>query len=326
MQQFQVKEKFLTVQKELGSGAFGVVYQVIDQASMEVFALKEVRCENKSALRLALQEAKTLRKLVNHENIVAIHRVDTLRDNYGTIHFLMLNELCSSGNLNARLKLRSSDELNLKWMSQTADALNYLHNLNIVHRDLKPENVLLTGTEDIKLADFGMAREYIALKSADCENGWFKVYMNTFVGTPYWMAPEVFSGHYTEKADVFSLGIIFFAILERNYVEINTERFYGAFVSLSGGEKVGLGCAMLRDPNAKVEFTPTSQGSTTPRRVTLDALLYNAEDRPSAGQVYQQLKILLGGFTLGLRVTGCHGNIAVVQPKIEPNILSGWCC
>jgi len=82
--------------------------------------------------------------------------------------------------------------------------------------------VLLTNKDDVKIADFGLAREYIALKCADPENEWLtyykQYYMNTFAGTPHWIAPEVFRGHYTQKADVFSLGVIFFAILERDYV------------------------------------------------------------------------------------------------------------
>ena len=49
-------------------------------------------------------------------------------------------------------------------MSKLAAGLSYLHSVNVIHRDLKPENVLLTATDDAKLADFGLAREFIALK------------------------------------------------------------------------------------------------------------------------------------------------------------------
>lgn len=72
--------------------------------------------------------------------------------------------------------------MNVKWMSQIADALRYLHRKGIVHRDLKPDIVLLTNTEDAKLADFGLAREYVALKTlkrADLANAY---YMGTFSG------------------------------------------------------------------------------------------------------------------------------------------------
>ena len=119
---------------------------------------------------------------------------------------------------------------NLKWMLQMASALAYLHWQNMVHRDLKPENVLLTANGNIKLADFGLARKYIAFEpnNAGLVN---RCYMQTFAGTPQWMAPEVFDGHYTEASDVFSLGVIFYAIVERGSILMpNGRRTYGAFV------------------------------------------------------------------------------------------------
>ena len=96
------------------------------------------------------------------------------------------------------------------------------------HRDLKPDNVLLTATENVKLADLSLAREYIALKRTDArrqDSSWMasyaQYYMTSGVGTMHWMAPEFFRSRYTEKADVFPLGAIFYAILERDFVMIH---------------------------------------------------------------------------------------------------------
>ena len=294
MEQFQVGERLFKTQKKLGEGAFGVVYQVKDQASPEVFALKDIRCEKESALNNAVSEAKNLFKVVRHKNIITIHGVDAYREKAGSRHFLILTELCVGGSLNERLTQPSSDQMNIKWMSQIADALSYLHSKDIVHRDLKPENVLLTGQQDVKVADFGLAREYIALKRADPVNEWLtfyqQYYMDTFAGSPPWMAPEVFHGHYTEKADVFSLGVIFFAILERDYATFQGYRYYGAFVQLEWEEKVGLGPAMTENKYAEVEFLLATQGSTSQRRVTLAALSYDANDRPTAKAVYERIQ------------------------------------
>ena len=88
------------------------------------------------------------------------------------------------------------------------DALNgleYLHSLGKIHRDVKAGNILLTENGTVKLADFGSA----SMNSP----------ANSFVGTPYWMAPEVIlameEGHYDGKVDVWSLGITCIELAER---------------------------------------------------------------------------------------------------------------
>ena len=317
MQEFQVGKRRLTVQKTLGQGAFGVVYQVKDKAISEAFALKDIRCENNESLNNAVSEAESLLKVVSHKNILTILGVDTFSDEFGLSHFLISTELCSGGSLNERLTRQSSDEMNLKWMSQISDALSYLHMKGMVHRDLKPENVLLADKEDVKLADYGLIREYIALKRANPVNEWLtfykQYYMNTLTGTPSWIAPEVFNSHYTEKADVFSLGVIFFAILERDYVIFEGKRFYGAFVSLDQEGKVGLGYAMSKNQNTKVTFSPESQGSSFERRATLDALSYSPKDRPSAEEVHK-------------RIQSAQGSLRLKQKRSTPKEASGWCC
>ena len=128
-----------------------------------------------------------------------------------------------------KLKSMKLKSMKLKLMRQIASALAYLHSRGLVHRDLKPENVLLTSNGDIKLADFGLARKYSPLEPnyAGLVN---QCYMQTVAGTPHYMAPEVFRGHYTEKSDVFSLGVLFFEIVERSIPVANGKIINGAFV------------------------------------------------------------------------------------------------
>ena len=295
----QVGNKIVTIQQRLGNGAFGVVYKVQDVASQNVYALKDILCLNNSALNNALREAQTLQK-ISHENVIAIIGTDHFVDLQG-LHMLLLTEYCSGGSLNDRLARPSTEQENLKWMRQTAAAVAYLHLCQVVHRDLKADNVLLTATEDVKLGDFGLAREYIALKRIQVQQddgSWItnytQYYMQSGTGPIHWVAPEFFRYHYTEKADVFSLGTLFFAILERDFIIIGGKVIYGAFISIPGGGKVGLGRAMAEfNPNITIQFSSFTQASIDLQMLVLQALKYDKNDRPSAQQVYNQLMIII---------------------------------
>ena len=194
----QIQDKLLKFQEKLGEGAFGIVYKVTDERTSYDYALKDVLCLNPVQIATAIREVETL-KQISHENVIAVKGV-SLSDSQG-LHMLILTEYCAGGNLNDRLSRPSDDLMNFKWMRQAAAALAFLHSRGVVHRDLTPHNVLLTATEDIKLADFGLAREYVALKQTGArrEEGlwttsYLQYYMNSVVGTPNWVAPEVFSG------------------------------------------------------------------------------------------------------------------------------------
>ena len=286
----------LQIQQRLGNGAFGVVYKVIDETSSIVYALKDVMCLNDSDMPNVIREVQTMNR-ISHENVISVIAAEQFRDAHGSLHMLILTEYCVGGTLNERLRHRSSEEINLKWIRQMAAALAFLHSRRVVHRDLKADNVLLTATEDVKLADFGLAREYIALKRFDAfrdDGSWMscytQYYMNSGVGPIHWVAPEFFSGRYTEKADVFSLGTLFFAILERDFVMINGKPMYGAFKRIPGKGEVGIGDAMANyDPNITIQFSPRAQGSGALQRIAIDAMQYNKSDRPSAEEIHKRI-------------------------------------
>ena len=291
----------LEIQNKLGSGAFGVVFKARDLLASETvfYALKDVVCSNSASIGKAISEVETLRR-VKHDFIVKIIAADQYEDSRGGFHVLILTEYCSGGNLNDRLSQPSSEEKTLKWLSQIASALSYLHSLQIVHRDVKPDNVMLTDStrEDLKLGDFGLAREFLALKRVETLStsncGLAQYYMQSGTSPAHWMAPEVFTCHYTEKADIFSLGVLFNAILVRDFAySANERRWYGAFVKVSGGVKLGLGYAMaILGPAAMTEFVHDHKLSEENgfRGLIIDTLNYVPQERPRAEEIYYRIE------------------------------------
>jgi len=285
----------LTIIKELGRGAYGQVVLVEDERGRK-FAVKKVLSENRETYYTIAQELGTLIDL-DHENIVNLYSIDFI-DN--TCMFLM--EFCKGGTLNGRLENDVAKNIQLRWIKQLADALSYLHMNHIVHRDLKPENVLLKDEKTLKLADFGIARKFYGLaKGIDPQQMDPKEYlseyvgeerrMGTFAGTPYWVAPEVFDHDYDEKADVFSLGVIFYAITTRSWFMYDDKKYFGAFVE-QHGRRIGVGLAMS---NSGKQIFPDFQppdGDKCPQEIksVIERMLcFDAKHRLSAEACVQEL-------------------------------------
>ena len=285
----------LVVVQKLGKGSFGDVYKVEDQRG-KAFALKKISCRIPS---FNDKQAKLIQDLIGneiysmlklkHPNIVQMYSYD-----FEGISALLVIEYCPGGDLNTRLRKSVNTKQKFEWMSQLLKAMAYLHNNNFVHRDLKPENVLLGDKGQVKLADFGISRAFLTRDLDDDEqhlSEYEEKFMDKYAGTMYWIAPEVFDRKYTEKADIFSLGVIFYAILTRKYLTYQGESYYGAFVKHHGKE-VGLGLAMHRTEKTHLPTFDGLKGEAEKLVVKMvtDMLCFRQEERISLERAQKLLE------------------------------------
>lgn len=82
-------------------------------------------------------------------------------------------------------------------------AINHCHSVRVVHRDIKPENIMYGRDGEVKLIDFGLAK-----RLHDSTTN-----LHTKAGTPHYMAPEVLSGSYNEKCDIWALGVLMYVLV-----------------------------------------------------------------------------------------------------------------
>ena len=124
-------------------------------------------------------------------------------------YYYIVSEFISNGELFDEIMRRKylNEEDGAYVIKQLLSAITYCHAKGIVHRDLKPENILIDSISEskkinIKVIDFGTAMFF----SPDIK-------LQETLGTPYYVAPEVLLGTYTEKCDIWSIGVILFVLL-----------------------------------------------------------------------------------------------------------------
>uniref|UniRef100_A0A8C1U5K6 non-specific serine/threonine protein kinase n=1 Tax=Cyprinus carpio TaxID=7962 RepID=A0A8C1U5K6_CYPCA len=197
-------EKLFSDLREIGHGSFGAVYFAHDVRSNEVVAIKKMSFSGKQSNEKwqdIIKEVKFLQKL-RHPNTIE-YKGCYLREH--TAWLVMEYCLGSASDL-LEVHKKPLQEVEIAAITHGAlQGLAYLHSHNMIHRDVKAGNILLTEPGQVKLGDFGSA----SIVSP----------ANSFVGTPYWMAPEVIlamdEGQYDGKVDVWSLGITCIELAER---------------------------------------------------------------------------------------------------------------
>ncbi|KAG0198157.1 Cyclin-dependent kinase 3 [Mortierella sp. GBA30] len=239
-----LNDKYQKMEK-IGEGTYGVVYKATEKETGRTVALKKIRLENEDegVPSTAIREISLLKEL-RHDNVVQL--LDIVHDDtklYLVFEFLDLDlKKYMDGVYNATGTGLPMDQVK-RYLFQMILGIEFCHSRRILHRDLKPQNLLIDDKQNLKLADFGLARAFgIPLRTYTHE-----------VITLWYRAPEILLGsrHYSTAVDMWSIGCIFAEMITKRPLfpgDSEIDELFRIFKSRgTPNDNIWPGVSMLKD-------------------------------------------------------------------------------
>ncbi|XP_062180886.1 probable serine/threonine-protein kinase WNK2 isoform X2 [Phragmites australis] len=229
----------------LGKGAFKTVYKAFDQLEGLEVAWNQIKVgdllRNNDDFERLKSEVRLL-KTLKHKNIIKFYNSWLDRKN-NNINFI--TEVFTSGTLRQyRIKHKKVDIRALKkWSRQILSGLFYLHSHDppVIHRDLKCDNIFVNGNQgEVKIGDLGLAAILDNARSA-----------HSIIGTPEFMAPELYDEEYNELVDIYAFGMCLLELVTFEYPYCECSNAAQIYKKVSDGEKPG-SLAKIEDPEVKL--------------------------------------------------------------------------
>ncbi|XP_056156779.1 serine/threonine-protein kinase WNK2 [Lampris incognitus] len=235
--------RFLKFDIELGRGSFKTVYKGLDTDTWVEVAWCELQERKLSkAERQRFKEEAEMLKALQHPNIVRFYDFwESLVK--GKKCIVLVTELMTSGTLKTYLKRFKvmKPKVLRSWCRQILKGLHFLHTRTppIIHRDLKCDNIFITGpTGSVKIGDLGLA----TLKRAS--------FAKSVIGTPEFMAPEMYEEHYDEAVDVYAFGMCMLEMATSEYPYSECQNAAQIYRKVTSGVKPASYCK-VSDPEIK---------------------------------------------------------------------------